>query len=163
MKKIIRFSLIAIALVLAVYLFLPDPIVPGVPQGSLVSNEPADTESKYRTAFFTSLSRSDLIDYYQQHFSSSIKLNHPPEDAYSTIRDQTRSSWLEELINPGKNSLYINGFYPTRPTDQLNFNGVHYAAKITIKYVPSTLPQRFTILILAGIASYWLFKEYGLA
>ncbi len=157
-------------LVTAVYLALPSPAFPPPPPNSLQSDEPADTESVYRRAYYTDYSRSEIMAYYKKQFQSSplgrlpllqIRLNYPPEDAFTYIRDQTQSSWLEELVHPGRESIFINGFYPTKPTEQININGVHYLNKITVHYYPSRAVSRLTVLALTVIAVIWLKKEYG--
>lgn len=143
------------------YLLIPTPGFPPPPPGSLVSEEPADTESVYRKAYFTNLSRAEIIDYYKGKWRRPfIRLIIPPEDSQSVIRDQTRSSWLEEFVHPGKDSLYVNGFYPTKPTEQINIDGIHYQAKITARYIPSHPATRLTALALATLAIYFLAKEY---
>ena len=135
------------------YLLSPVPGFPSPPPESLVSREPADTESIYRQAFYTNLSREEIINYYKTQFGLPfIRLIIPPEDTQTVIRDQARSSWLEELIHPLKDSLYVNGFYPTKPTEQINIDGVHYQAKIIIRYIPSHPKTRLTVLGQAGVS-----------
>lgn len=145
---------------LSIYSFIPTSEPPAPPASSLISDEPSDTESIYRTAYYTTLSREEVMSYYKNNFKSVLHVNHPPEDGYILIRDQTRSSWLEELSSPLKDTLYINGYYPTKPTEQINRNGVHYAAKITIKYVPSNTITRVTVSALISILFYFLVYAY---
>lgn len=145
----------------ALYLIWPVPGFPQPPSGSFVSNEPADTESIYRKAYYTNLSRAEIIEYYKGQWQwPFIRLIIPPEEAQTVVRDQTRSSWLEEFVHPGKDSLYVNGFYPTKPTEQINIDGIHYQAKITARYIPSHPVTRFTVLALAAVSTYLLIKEY---
>lgn len=161
-KKIVSFIFVSFVVYLSYYLSVPTPgFVPDPPK-TLQSNEPADTESIYRRSYFTNLSREEITKYYSENYKPNLKLNHPPEFGGTFIRDQTRSSWLEEFIHLGKDSLYINGFYPTKPTEQININGVHYAAKITVRYVPSSLVTRYTVMGLIVIGTIWLLKEYEL-
>lgn len=156
-------------IVTSVYLLLPSPRFPVPPPGALQSIEPADTESIYRRSYYTDYSRSEILAYYKQQFSRSsvnfplfqIRLNYPPEEAQTLIRDQTRSSWLEEIVHPGRESLYVNGFYPTKPTEQINLNGVHYGNKITLKMVPSHPITRLTVLLMAGLLFVSLVREYA--
>lgn len=144
------------------YLWLPAPRFPTAPPGALRSQEPGDLETPYRRAFYTNYSRSEILKYYSQQFylPGQFLLNYPPEDAFSLIRDQTHSSWLQELVHPWRESLYINGFYPTKPTEQIYIDGVHYLNKITLHYVPSTLVNRYTVLLLVAISIYFLWREY---
>ncbi|MBI2008291.1 hypothetical protein HYS82_01410 [Candidatus Amesbacteria bacterium] len=143
------------------YLVWPTPGFPLIPSGSFISTEPADTESSYRRAFYTNLSRAEIVNYYKDQWHwPFIRLNHPPEFSFGFIRDQTRSSWLEELVHPWKDSLYINGFYPITPQEQFNYNGQHYIGKITLHYFPSFPVTRLTVLSLTTLCIYWLAREY---
>ena len=144
------------------YLLFPVPGFPPPPPDSLVSTEPADTESIYRKAYYTDLSREQIINYYKTQWRwPFIRLIIPPEDAQTVIRDQTRSSWLEKFVHPIKDSLYVNGFYPNKPTEQINIDGVHYQAKITARYIPSHPITRLTVMALASVSGYLLIKEYA--
>ncbi len=162
MHKFIRLVLIIFVIILGTYLVSPVPGFPADPPHTLASVDPADTESFYRRSYYTSLSRAEIMFYYRDKFSPNLSLVLPPEDGQIVIRDQTRSSWLEELCHIGKDSLYINGFYPTKPSEQLYISGVNYAAKITVRYVPSSIAVRLTSLGLVALCFTWLFKEYGL-
>ena len=163
MRKI--FNVFGLLLLISIfyYLILPSPKFPDVPPGSIQSNEPADTESIYRRAYYTNLTRPEIMDYYDLAFRGLIqyRLNLPPEDAYSVIRDQTKSSFLELIVHPLRESLYINAFVPTKPTEQININGVHYLNKVTIRYLPSHPISRLTVLALSGLLLFWLKKEYS--
>lgn len=164
MRSIVYVFFILLVFGTAAYLAIPSPQFPPPPPNSLQSDEPADTESIYRRAYYTNFSRSQVMDYYQRQFNSAllqIRLNYPPEEATTFIRDQTRSSWLEELVHPGRESIFINGFYPTKPTEQININGVHYLNKITVHLFPSRAVSRLTVLGMTIIGFIWLKKEYG--
>jgi len=143
------------------YLVYPSKNFPNPPPSSLQSFEPADTESPNRRSFYTNLPRGEVMAYYRDNYNKyAIRLNYPPEEAQTLIRDQTRSSWLEELYLPMRDSFLINGYYPTKPTEQININGVHYLNKITIRYVPSHSISRLTILLLACCSIYLIYLEY---
>jgi hypothetical protein len=152
------FGLIFLSFVIC-YLLLPSPSFPPPPEGALRSIEPGDMESIYRRAYFTNFSRSEVLNYYGHLFGGYL-LNYPPEESFTLIRDQTKSSWLQEFVHPLKESLYVNGFYPTKPTEQININGIHYTNKLTIRYMPSHPVARLTGLTLCLICSYWLYREY---
>ncbi|MDO8487923.1 MAG: hypothetical protein Q7S31_01230 [bacterium] len=163
MKKILLISACILAVATAGYLALPSPNFPAAPPGSLQSTEPADTESVFRRAYFTNLTREELMAFYLGQFGTwSIRQILPPEMAQELIRDQTRSSYLEELVHPARESLYVNAFVPIRPTDEINMAGTHYLNKVTVRYMPSSLIPRLTMLLLAAGAAYLLGKEYGL-
>lgn len=156
---------VTIILLLAVgYLLWPSPKFPDPPPGSIQSQEPGDTESIYRAAYYSNLSREEVEDFYFWQFGGwGIRQILPPEEAQSLVRDQTRSSYLEEMIHPGRESLYVNVFVPILPQDEIRINGVKYLNKISVRYVPSQPVSRLTVLLLTAVAAYLLFKEYVLA
>ncbi len=147
----------------SMYLLYPDGKMPQTLPDSLKSLEPADTETVNRQAYFTNLTREQIMDFYKRNFVGilSYRLNYPPEEAQSLIRDQTQSSFLEEIVHFGKQSLFINGFVPTKPTEQININGVHYTTKVTVRYVPSGLITRLTTLLLLSLVTLSLVRTYG--
>lgn len=162
MKKVVKMVLWTFFIAGVIYLIPSIPPLPVAPPGSLVSNEPADTESIYRTAYFTNLSRREIMKHYDDQFKGwlSFRLDGRREDAYSVIRDQTQSSYLEEVIQPGRGSLYVNVYVPTKPSEQINRNGIHYLNKVTIHYMPSHLVSRLTVWLLVFGVGYLMFKEY---
>lgn len=161
MKKYILLTWLCFCIFVSLYLIWPSVKFPNPPPESLQSFEPADTESPNRRAYFTNLNRTEVMAYYRQNFNiRALRLNHPPEEAPVLIRDQTRSSWLEELYLPLRDGFLINGFYPTKPTEQININNVHYDGKITVRYLPSHPVARLTVFSLAIISGYLLYREY---
>ncbi len=165
MKKTTLIAIAVLVPLLALYyryLTIPSYPFPAPPPGAVQSNEPADVETPFRRAYFTQYTRDQVIAHYasQIKYLPYVELNYPPEEAGTIIRDQTRSWYLEELAHPMRDSLYINGFIPQKPQDNIVLNGVTYAEKITIKYVPSNLLVRLVIgtLILGFI--YLLLIEW---
>lgn len=156
---------LAAVLSLAVgYALLPGPPFPAQPPNSYKSTEPADTESPLRQAYFTNMSRQELMAYYFAAFGNwGLRLVLPPEDAYTVVRDQTRSSYLEEIVHPLHESLIVNAHVPMKPSDQINIDGVHYLNKVTIRYMPSSLATRLTVLLGTILVGYWLFKAWRYA
>jgi hypothetical protein len=146
------------------YLFYPSPDFPSPPPGSVQSQEKADTETPYRRAYFTNYTREQVIAHYKNQFKLkyfTLELNYPPEDAQVLIRDQTRSYYLEELVHPFRESLYINGFVPQVAKDDIWYKGVHYQEKITIKYVPSNFYIRFGFALATLFIMFVMIKEYA--
>jgi hypothetical protein len=147
-KKFFLISYILGSVIFLIYLFLPAPTFPNPPFDSVQSLEEADTETPLKKAYFTNFTREQVIDHYLNQFNRhSLRLNYPPEDAQTLIRDQTRSVYLEELAHPLRESLFINGFEPRQPKDDIWYKGVHYQAKITIKYYSSPVVTRVLIAI----------------
>ncbi len=162
-KKALYLLLILFATLFLVYLLKPSPNFPAPPPGSVQSMEDADIESPLRRAYFTNYTRQQIIAHYKNQFRMgklTLELNYPPEDAQALIRDQTRSYYLEELVHPFRESLYINGFIPQVAKDDIWYKGVHYEEKITIKYVPSNFILRIFVAILTLGVMFWMVKEY---
>ncbi len=140
------------------YLLLPTPSFPIPPTDSVQSLENADVETPLRRSYFTNFSRAEVLEYYQQQFTKSpflgirlptYRLNYPPEDAQQLIRDQTRSVFLEEIVHPFRESVFVNGFQPRVAKDDIWYRGVHYGTKITIRYIPSSPIIGVPVLLLA--------------
>lgn len=175
MKKIIKYFLILIWLIFMVYLLLPSPELPPLPD-SLLSDEAGDTvEIANVSAYFTDIPRSDVIKFYQQEFSRSgflnlslpvIVLNHPPEYSREVIRKTTQSTFLYELVHPFKDSLFVNGWDPKEDPQveaqpQENEAGQHlwqsrtnryYERKIILRHFGSGVLIRLFVFTTA----YWL-------
>jgi len=159
---LLNFSFFLFFVLFLMYLFEPSPSFPPPPPDSLQSNEPADTESDYRRAYFTDYTREQVIMHYKAHFGRLVvlRLNYPPEDAVTLIRDQTRSYYLEELVHPMRESLFINGFVPQEDKDDIWIDNRHFEQKITIRYIPTDNKIRLVIGFLAGILGYIIFNSW---
>lgn len=140
------------------YLLLPTPDFPLPPPDSVQSLEKADTETSLRRAYFTNFTRDEILDHYQKQFEYSVffgikmptyRLNYPPEDAQWLIRDQTRSVFLEEIVHPFRESVFVNGFQARVAKDDIWYKGAHYDTKITIRYIPSSPIVGVPVLLLA--------------
>jgi hypothetical protein len=158
-----------IVLLALVYLLLPAPAEPPPLPESTKSNLPGDTvEIPHLYAYFTNLSREEVMAFYREYYSHSrllnlplpsLILNHPPEYTWVVIRDTEHSSYLEEIVHPFRDSFYINGYEPAndpfvkpeqrRPT--LIYEGQEYKAKILVLPVYSN-PLIRIVLFLAVIA-----------
>lgn len=183
-KKILKKRLsVKIALlflcVFLVYLLLPTPNEPPPPPDSLRSTEPGDTvEIPGLFAYYTNLSRGEIIDFYQGHYSRSsflniplpgFKLNHPPEYAYEAIRDTIHSSYLEEIVHPMRESFYINGYEPANDpfatTDQtgkvFKVEGQEFTGKVIVIHKGSNPFLRIIVLLGIILATVVLVKEVG--
>ena len=163
-KKLLYLLLIVFGIGFGMYLVKPAPFdFPAPPPGAAQSMEDADIESPLRRAYFTNYTREQVIAHYKNQFRMAkltLELNYPPEDAQTLIRDQTRSYYLEELVHPFRESLYINGFTPQVAKDDIWYKGVHYEEKITVKYVPSNIIVRFVFATLTFVIMAWMIHEY---
>lgn len=151
------------------YLILPNFSFPKPPSDSFQSSEPGDSEDLiHRRAYFTNYSREEILSYYQKQLKNSyilgikipnFRLNYPPEEAQTIIRDQTRSTFLEEIVVPFRESFFVNGFEPTSPKDDIRYQGVHYRQKITVKYISSNVLIRLSVFSLVIILFWFIYKE----
>lgn len=168
MIKIVSKVLFTLAgLVFVAYLIIPEPKFPDPPAGSLQSGEPADIESPHRRAYFTNLTRREVLRHYESQFRNlsgfsvpTYRLNYPPEDARFLIRDLTRSTFLEEIVHPFRESVFVNGFEPKDPKDAIEIKGQPWRQKIIVKYVPSSTAVRLVIAAFTLISIWVLSGEY---
>lgn len=170
-RKVLNVLLALIGLGFAVYLALPGPSFPAPPPDSLQSKEPADSETPLRRAYFTNYTRQQVLDWYEAEFNTSpfknIKLptyllNYPPENAQTIIRIQTRSTFLEEIVHPLRESIYINGFEPKELKDAINIEGKPWRQKIIVRHVPGSLALRLVAYLGMIVSVTVLFKEWSL-
>lgn len=163
MKKILLIIYILFSTALLFYLALPARGFPSPPADSYQSEEPGDSEAlSVRRAYFTDFNREEVIAQYKDQFSyiPFLRLNYPPEEAQTIIRDQTRSTFLEEIVHPLRESIYINGFKPRVAKDEIWYKGVHYEQKITVRYQTSSPIARISIYSALLLVLPLIFREY---
>lgn len=150
----------AITIVLFGYLLLPNLAFPEPPPDSVQSLEEADIETPLRRAYLTNFTREEVLEHYQRQIPwPAYRLNYPPEEAFVLIRDQARSTFLQEIVHPFRASLFVNGFEPKDPKDDVWYKGVDYRQKITVRYVPSSAWERIPIMVLTLLGLYLVSKE----
>lgn len=160
MKNLMRAILAVLSIAFLYYLLLPNPDFPDPPPDSLQSDEPADTEIPQRRAYFTDFTREETIAWYKSQLGWGLRLNYPPEDAQAIIRDQTRSTFLEEIVHPFRESVYINGFEPLDAKDAVIINGRHFRQKITVRFVASEAYVRVIVFIGTVVSATALFVAW---
>ena len=161
------------------YLVLPSPEeFPDLP-GAVKSTEPGDTvQIANVSAYYTDMPRKDVVDFYFNYFSRSpflgiplvtYKLNHPPERIREVLRETQQSTYVEEIIHPLRESVFINGFEwnndpftspKRRIKNILIVEGKTYQFKVTLFYQESFLWQRLLIFYLSLAAIYLIFTAY---
>jgi hypothetical protein len=176
MKQIKRVGLLVIFCLGLVYILWPGPSsiedIPALPQ-SVKSTEPGDTTQVANVAaYFSNMRRKDVTNFYHQKFSylnifgipiPPIKLNRPPEEAYTYIRDQQASTYLEEYVYPLRDSIYVNGFEPFNEIGKpyklgatdIQIDGVFYDTKTTIRYYGSAVVWRLIVYIGIWVGAYF--------
>ena len=170
MKKWVKIIIAVIYLLGIFYLVLPEPVIPNLTP-ALKSTEPGDTVQMPGVwAYYTDLSREEVVAFYQQAFAKSpflkiplinYRLNHPPEYARETIIDTLKNIFYEELVHPLRESLFISGWVPKedkvylakakKPITELEVNGQVFQGKMTLYHVTS--PLWASLLIWTGIVA----------
>lgn len=154
MKIIVKIGYIITSIIFLIYLSIPNTGFPQKPDESLQSDEPADTESIYRRAYFTNFDREEVLNHYLYQmkkrniftsFFPTYRLNYPPEESQTIIRDQTRSTFLEEIVQPFRESIFINGFEPKNDKDAVIIQDKLWRQKIIVKKVESNVLVRMFI------------------
>jgi hypothetical protein len=172
MEKFLKVVYYFVLVILGVYLIIPSSSFPTPPNDAIRSQEPADMESPLRRGYFTNYSREEVVSHYKKQFENQVvkninlptyRLNYPPEDAQFLIRDQTRSTFLEELVHPLRETLYINGFEYQDKTKKVGYKGVEYRQKIIIRYVPSNLILRLFIVFSGLLLFRFVIKKWIVA
>lgn len=175
MIKRIIFSTFSV--ILFIYLILPGPDnitdFPPLPD-SFKSKLSGDTvQIPNVSAYFSDNYRDFVIPFYTDSFASKtvfpfspLVLNYPPEFAFTAIKDQTHSTYLQEIVYPLRDSIFINGWEPLERdgtkrywgADKFGVEGKEYFTKVTLRYYPSSLLVR--VLVWLGIISsvYFLAK-----
>lgn len=144
---------------------------------SLRSDEPGDNwENPNNAAYFSDFRRSYVIDFYKNKFSylnifgfqiPPLRSNHPPEEAFTYIRDQQQSTYLEQYSYPLRDALFINGFEPFDEQGKPWREGAHhmypneirfYASKTTIRYYGSSVSSRLIVYLLIWASMILLYK-----
>lgn len=161
MKDIVFKGLFVVfGIFLLVYLSLPRVKFPEPLPGAYQSGEPADVETPLRRGYYTDMTRSEVMAWYEKQFKWGIVLNYPPEDAQTLIRDQTKSTFLQEIVHPFRESIYINGFEPRDAQYEIIINGTHYRQKVIVRFVDSSLPVRLVIGVATLVLIYGLYLQY---
>ena len=147
------------------YVSLPNPEFPDIPPNSVQSNQPADVETPLRRGYYTNLTREEVIEFYKNEFNKknklyTLRLNYPPEESQTIIRDQTRSTYLEELVHPLRESIFISGLESKNSIYKFEINGVTWQQKIIVRFIPSSIYIRILISILTIISMLLLINEY---
>jgi hypothetical protein len=154
--KFIKVLLPVLSLLLLVYMLMPGPSqisdFPALPE-SIKSNLEGDTiQVPNVSAYFSDNFRYFVTPFYKQGYQALTKfpflpltLNHPPEFAYTAIKDQTQSTYLEEYTYPLRDSLFVNGLELVNEDGTPRFkgggpfliDGEHLKTKVTLRFYPS--------------------------
>ena len=177
--KTLKIALIIAFFLGTFYLLLPAPKdFPHLPP-SIKSTEPGDTTQIANvSAYYTDIPRNEVVDFYFNYFSHSpflgiplitYKLNHPPERIREVLRETQQSTYVEEIVHPLRESVFVNGFEwnndPFTPPARrikniLIVNGKTYRFKVTLFYQETAVWQRLAVFYLSLLAVYFLYQTY---
>lgn len=160
MRRILSILYLVFSIVFLGYLTMPNPDFPYPPSEFVQSKEPADSETPLRRGYYTNLSRKEVISHYQNQFGWGYRLNYPPEEAKTIIRDQTKSTFLEEIVHPFRESLFVNGYEPKENENAIGAAGEVWKQKIIVKYVPS---NNFVRIAIGGLSLGLIWLIYQLS
>ena len=117
------------------------------------------------SAYFSNNFRNFIIRFYLENYQQKtwlpfppLRLNHPPEYSWNVIKKHTDSTFLEELVYPLRDSLYVNGFEPYNEDKTPKYwgaatmteNGHAWYTKTTLRFYPSNLLVK--VLVWLGIS-----------
>ena len=136
------------------------------------------------SAYFSDNFREFVVPFYSNNYQSlsnlpfpPLRLNHPPEFSWNVIKKHTDSTYLEELVYPLRDSIYVNGFEPFYEDGQPKFwgatkfevDGRSWFTKTTLRFYPSNIPARIfvwfgitiSIILLYQLGRKILLQKYG--
>lgn len=161
-----------------IYLSLPSPRYPDLTSGAR-SDEPGDTwQNPDQKGYYSNSDRATVLSDIQSQFSlqlagitiPSYRLNYRPEEAYDFVRDQLQSYYLEEIIYPLRESIFVNGWEPKKspkfaglPEESIpdiSLHGIPYDAKITLRPVNSPVWARLIVWTLIFPSSYLVYLSF---
>ncbi len=174
-KKLIWLSIYFVGII---YLILPSPAFPDL-RDSGRSDEPGDTwQHPDQKGYYSNLSRAEVLSDIQSQFHlkfmgfeiPTYRLNYRPEDAGDLVRDQLQSYYLEEIVIPFRESIFVNGWepkkspkydlLPDKSTSDLYLHGVPYDAKITLRPVSSSVWVRIIVWTLIFPGTYFVYLSF---
>ncbi len=162
-KRSLSLLFLLLSVVFLVYLALPEPEFPEALWDFKVSTQPADQETPLRRGYYTNITREQLMSHYSREFEWGMRLNYPPEESQTLIRDQTKSNFLEEIVHPMRESFFVSGYRPKSDQEILEVEGVRYEGKVIVKYVGSTLFIRLLVGVLTISVTWLLIREWVIA
>lgn len=125
------------------------------------------------SAYFSNNFREFVIPFYSQSYQKltnspfpPLRLNHPPEYSWIAIKKHTDSTYIEELVYPLRDSLYVNGLEPFDEYGQPKWWGATkfeiskniWLTKVTLRFYPSNILSRIIVWFGIIISTYLLYK-----
>lgn len=155
MKTLVKIVFALFGICLLVYLVWPAPHFPDTLWDYTSSTEPADKETPLRRGYYTNLTREQLMSHYAKEFGWGERLNYPPEEAQTIIRDQTKATFLEEVVHPMRESIFVAGNELGPNQGFFVVDGKEFKQKVIVKYVPSNVFTR-VLIGLSALGLIWI-------
>lgn len=165
---------IGFCLLLLIYMIMPGPSkisdFNALPNSSKSTLEGDTIQIPNVSAYFSNNFRNFVVPFYLSNYKQDfhfpfppLRLNHPPEYSWNVIKKHTDSTYLEELVYPLRDSLYVNGFEPYYEDKTPKYWGATpfdvnrnvWYTKTTLRFYPSNFFVR--ILVWLGIITSVLF------
>lgn len=172
-----KFIFLFFSLILLIYLLIPGPSsindFPALPNSAKSTLEGDTIQIPNISAYFSDNYRLFTTNFYQINYKKlllipfpPIRLNYPPEFAFVAIKDQTKSTYLEEYVYPLRDSLYVNGYEPFYENGEPKFwgsvkadegSGIYYN-KVTLRYYPSPIWVRLIVWLGIIFSIFFVWK-----
>lgn len=167
-----------------IYVLLPSPSsVESFPPlaSSTRSDLDGDTwQNPNIAAYFSDFRRDFITQFYKAEFAQMhiwglfippVRINHPPEYAYTYIRDQQESTFLEEFVYPLRESIFVNGYEPMVENqmfkkvssfvgDNIFYKERYFNSKTTLRFYPSNPLARVFIYVGIWVSAWALYKVF---
>lgn len=125
------------------------------------------------SAYFSDNFRDFAVSFYRDIYQNKtflflppLTINHPPEYSWVAIKRHTDSTYIEELVYPLRDSLYVNGFEPFYSDGSEKFwgstkfeeGGNLWFTKTTLRYYPSNVFIRLIVWVGVLASIFALYK-----
>ena len=125
------------------------------------------------SAYFSDNFRDFVVPFYSKAYWRKtllpfppFRLNYAPEFSWTAIKKHTDTTYLEELVYPLRNSLYINGFEPFEPDGQprwwgagkFEVEGHSWYTKNTLRFYPSPLWVRLATWFGISLSIFLIYR-----
>lgn len=172
-----KYLYIGFCFLLFIYMLWPAPTKIGdfkaLPDSEKSTLEGDTIQIPNVAGYFSNNFREFVVPFYRQNYQNAahfpfppITLNHPPEYSWIAIKRHTDSTYIEELVYPLRDSLYVNGFEPFYEDGSPKFWGAtkfeigpnNWFTKTTLRFYPSSLLTRLLVWLGITISLFFLFK-----
>lgn len=125
------------------------------------------------SAYFSNNFREFVVPFYSANYREKshfpfppLKINRPPEYSWTAIKKHTDSTYLEELVYPLRDSLYVNGYEPFYSDGSPKFwgstkfevNGHTWFTKTTLRFYPANYLVRIIVWLGIIISICFIYK-----